>query len=547
MTTTVLFCFKGRHGLGHTRRTLLIAEALARIAPAVRVVLMSQGRPIELLRRTPLPAVNLPVLERLPNDAMEAAYLDLLRALGARLAPSLLVEDTYPDPRHLFLAPFRDVPKALVMSGMTRGAYLERLRQDGLLRHYDRILVAREETALLQSAELTRATRTMLRHSGRVRFHAPVFALPEATGVAAAAARFSPDGLPLVVVSAGAGGDVTTQAFPERLFSSMTEVAARLLEDGVRVRVVLVAGPYYRGSPPAELPNVTYVPFVPQLPALLHAARVAVIRPGSNVLRETLSGPAATVLVPNFSWAEDQRATAELVARSLPQVGLAACDDVATLYQLTRAGLAAPPRPPWPEARRPAPERLAEGLLDLLEPPPPGPDAFLIISAGTTSERRKIAERELPGVPHTHDDPRLLLLDRVPPVHASPATLYERGVRLVLAPQGEAHNPRHGVNYDPGYGFDLPVWRNAYRPAEYGLAGADVHHVRATPGNPGAFGYRLARARRLACLPAIWLDLGDVPDDLLPGHLQAVAAVTGGVRLASVTELLAHHVTAQLM
>ncbi|MFE0156266.1 hypothetical protein ACFWY5_54680 [Nonomuraea sp. NPDC059007] len=545
MTTTVLFCFKGRHGLGHTRRTLLIAEALARLAPDVRVVLMSQGRPVDLLRRSPLPAVNLPVLERLPNDAMEAAYLDLLRALGTRLAPSLLVEDTYPDPRHLFLAPFRDVPKALVMSGMTRGAYLERLRQDGLLRHYDRILVAREEAAVLRSAELTPATRTMLGHSGRVRFHGPVFALPDAADVAAAAARFSPDTLPLVVVSAGAGGDVTTQAYPERLFSSMTEVAARLRAERVPTRVVLVAGPYYRGSTPPELPNVTFVPFVPELPALLHAARVAVIRPGSNVLRETLSGPAATVLVPNFSWAEDQKATAELVAASLPHVGLAACDDVATLYELTRAGLAAAARPPWSEAVRPAQEHIAEGLLELLEPPPPGPDAFVIVSGAGTPDRRAIADEELPGVPHAHDDPRVLLLDRVPPVHASPASLYERGVRLVLTPQGEAHDPRHGVNYDPGYGFDVPVWRNAYRLPEYGLAGADVHHVRASAGNPGAFGYRLARARRHTALPAIWLDLDDVPTAALPGHLRAVAA--GGSRLASVTELLAHHVTAQLM
>lgn len=550
MTTTVLFCFKGRHGLGHTRRMLLIAEATAKLDPALRIVLISQCRSVALLRRSSFPVINLPVLERLPNDAIEAAYLALLRALGSRLSPSLVVEDTYPDPRHIFLEPFRDAAKVLVMSGMTRGAYLERLRQDGLLRQYDRIVIAREQASTVGAADLTPATRTMLCHTSRIRYCGPVFARPSPTEVASAVAEFAPDGVLLVVVSAGAGGDVTTQAYPERLFRSMTEVAARLLDERVRARIVLVAGPYYRGSRPRPLPNVTFVPFASDLPALLHAARVAVIRPGSNVLRETLSGPASTVIVPNFSWAEDQQTIADRITDSVPDVEQAACDDVERLHRLTRAGLDHSPRRPWAEAVEPAPDRVAVEVLAVLQgAPEPAPNLFLLASGLDTPQRRDIAARHLPAMPHAGDDPRLLLLDRVPPPHESPALLYERGVRLMLVPDGASYDPRHGVNYDPGYGFDLPVWRRAYRLIDHGLIATDVHHLRALPDLLGAVAYRLARLRETVALPAIWLDLRAVPTDRLPGYAEAVAAAlaTDGVRLATVTDLLDRHVIAQLM
>jgi hypothetical protein len=550
MTTTVLFCFKGRHGLGHARRMLLIAEETAKLDPALRIVFISQCRSLGMLRRSRFPVINLPVLERLPSDAIEAAYLSFLRALGTLLSPSLVVEDTYPDPRHIFLEPFRDIAKVLVMSGMTRGAYLERLRQDGLLREYDQIVIARDEASVLGAADLTPATRTMLQHSSRIRFCGPVFARPSATEVAAAAAEFAPDGAPLVVVSAGAGGDVTTQAYPERLFRSMTEVARRLMSEQVRARVVLVAGPYYRGSPPASLPNVTFVRFAAELPALLHAARVAVIRPGSNVLRETLSGPASAIMVPNFSWAEDQQATADRITGCEPHVEQAECDNVEQLYLLTRAGLDHPPRRPWAEAVASVPDLIAAQLHAVLRgTPQPLSGLFLLASGLDTPERRGIATRHIPALPRAGDDPRLLLLDRVPPPHQSPAVFYERGVRLVLVPDGASHDPRYGVNYDPGYGFDLPVWCRTYRLSDHGLVGVGVHHLRAAPDQPGAVAYRLGRLREAAGLPAIWLDLRALPTDRLPGYTEAVAAAlaAAGVRLASVTEFLDRHVTNQLM
>ena len=547
MTTTVLFCFKGRHGLGHARRTMLVAEAMARLAPRLRIVLIGQCRSVALLRRSSLPVVNLPVLERLPNDQLDATYVELLTALGTRLGPSLVVEDTYPDPRHLFLAPFRDVPKALVMSGMTRGGYLERLRQEGLLGEYERILVARDEAPAVDAPDLTPATRTMLRHSTRFRYCGPVFVRPSPAEAAAAGTAYAPDGAPLVVVSAGAGGDVTNQAYPQRLFRSMREVAGRLHADGTAARMVLVAGPYFRGGAPDPLPNLTFVPFAADLPALLHAARVAVIRPGSNVLRETLSGPASVVIVPNFSWAEDQQALAGLVTGSVPQVDRAACDDVDRLLELTRAGLGSRPRDPWTEAVAPAEERVARELLDVLAPAPPAPNLFLVAGGLDTPQRRDAVARHLPHLVHAGDDPGTRLLDRAPAPHETPAALYGGGVRLLLVPHGVAYDPRHGVNYDPGYGFDLPVWTRAHRLADHGLVSAPVHHVRVAAG--GSVAHRLAVLRRTDALPAIWLDLRGVPTDALPAHSATVASTLAadGARLATVTDLLDRRVAAQLM
>ncbi|GAA3216465.1 hypothetical protein ACFO1B_15305 [Dactylosporangium siamense] len=546
MTDTVVFCFKGRHGLGHTRRALLSAEALAAADPSLRVVLVSQCRSIDLLRRTRLPVINLPVLERLPNDAVDAAFLRLLDALGTRLAPALVVEDTYPDPRHLFLAPFRDAAKALLMSGMTSGTYLERIRQDGLLRHYDRILIARDEASVAGIGDLTPPMRTVLGHSARIRYTGPVYAAPSTDEVAAAAARFG--GGPLVVVNAGAGGDVTTQAFPERLFRSMTEVAARLLDERTDAHVVLVAGPYYAGSRPAALPNVSFVPFAPDLPALLHAARVAVIRPGSNVLRETLSGPASTVIVPNFSWAENQQDTADRLVASVPYVAQATCDDVDALHRLTREGLRHPPRPPWEEARSPAADLVAAQLLEVLrDPVPPVADLFLLAGGLGTAERREVLARHLPGAADADADTRLLLLDRVPAVHLTPALLHERGVRLVAVPDGASHDPRHGVNYDDGYGFDLPVWQRAHRLADHGLASVRVHHHRAVADRPEAVRYRLDRLRHDTALPAVWLDLRAVPTGALPAYAAGVGTALSGLTFATVTDLLDRQVSAQLL
>jgi hypothetical protein len=268
------------------------------------------------------------------------------------------------------------------------------------------------------------------------------------------------------------------------------------------------------------------------------------------VLRETLSGPASTIIVPNFSWAEDQEAIADRVIGAVPQVAKAGYEDVDRLYRLTRAGLDQPPRQPWSEATEAATQRVAAELLAVLRSPARrAPNVFLLASGLDTPRRREIVGRHLPTVPHAGDDRRLCLLDCVPPTHESPAVLYARGVRLLLSPHGVSYDPRHGVNYDAGYGFDLPVWRQAHRPVEHGLVTAEVRHIHALPDQPGAVGYQLARLREIEALPALWLDMRALATDRLSGYCATVAAAlsTDGARTASVTDLLDRQVAAQLM
>jgi hypothetical protein len=141
VTHSVAFFFKARHGFGHVRRTLLIADAQHALEPAAEVFLIGQVRSLLPLQQTGYRVINFPHLHRLPNDTMEAALRKLLNHIIAEIAPSLIVEDTFPDANQLFLPAVREVPKVLVLRKLS-GVFFERMRQRGELQHYNRILVA---------------------------------------------------------------------------------------------------------------------------------------------------------------------------------------------------------------------------------------------------------------------------------------------------------------------------------------------------------------------------------------------------------------------
>lgn len=533
VTPTVAFFFKARHGFGHARRTLLIADALYALEPAAEVFLIGQVRSLLPLQQTGYRVINFPHLHRLPNDTMEAALRKLLNHVIAEITPSLIVEDTFPDANHLFLPAVREVPKVLVLRKLS-GVFFERMRQRGELQHYDRILVA-EDRAGFAAGGHSPDSLLLAEYSSRFRFFGPVFNLPGAADIADATRRY---GTELVVVAAGAGGDSGDQAYPERLFMSMSAVARRFLDRDTAVRFVFVTGPYYSGAAPPELGNVTAVRYESSLAAFLHAAKVAVIRPGFNSLHEAVSGPARVILVPGHNTAEDQWGDSRRLAA---QDGIDVSDvaDVDRLDALVLAALRAGARLS-PASLVPHQRILAEALLeeirlhaDQASTPPPG-RVFLLAGGLGTPERHAVAAGAFPvmarvgvevsgydraeGIKPAQDrSARALVLDIAPGVETTPASLHTAGIRVLFLPERD--------DYDDQAGPQLRDWLLAHPLAGQGLLAIRLHHFTADDTRPGEFRYRMGRLREQMPVPGMYLDLsGIVSLSRLRAYLQDVAA-----------------------
>lgn len=551
---TIVFFFKARHGFGHARRTVLIADELRALDPSVEIVLVGQMRSLLPFQATAYPVVNFPYLHRLPNDAMEMAFRDFLNAVIARFEPTLIVEDTFPDPNHLFLPALREVPKVLVMRRLS-GVFFERMRQQLDLRHYDRILVAQDRAGFAASGH-TPDSLLLAELSARFGFFGPVFHLPSTDEIASVRERYG--NTPLVVVAAGAGGDTANQGHTERFFWNMAQVSARFLGRVSPARFVFVTGPYYGGCPPPELANVTTVRYEASLAALLHIAKVAVIRPGFNSMHEVISGPANVIFVPGYNDAEDQWGDAGRLATQ-EGVDVSGCEDVDVLDALIQGALDAPPRVP-PAAVKPAQRAMAAAILEEL-----GKVAgsgvrrrprllFLLVGGVDTSQRRNAVSTALPNLPQvgvevarfSGADRRqpagsALLLDVAPDVDMTPRTLYERGVRVLFLPAGD--------DYDDQAGPQLLDWLRCYQLRGQGLLPIRLHHLKALVNRPTALRYRVNRLLDEVSMPAIYLDLSRIVElDRLGSYMEEVAVWlrASGVALCPFHEFIGQQATMQL-
>lgn len=297
----VVYLVKNGIGFGHIRRALILAEAL-QSEGKYRPIVVSQANSLDLYRTASVRVVNFPLLHRVPSAITEDCYLEILDKLLAALDPAIVVEDTYPDARYGAIPSLRHVPRILVMRRLD-GFSFDQLRERGAFARYREILIAQSAADFAHeghSADSIAAVESSNRasHIGNIHY------TPAATTIQAARRRYAREDQPLVVVNGGAGGDQLHDGYGDRLFTSAAAVANRLSAEGSPAKFVFVTGPYYAGRHLRDTANVTMIRFDPDLPALLAAADVAVIKPGNNALSEALAGHANLVLVPDASFME---------------------------------------------------------------------------------------------------------------------------------------------------------------------------------------------------------------------------------------------------
>jgi predicted glycosyltransferase len=335
----VVFLVKNGIGFGHLRRALTLAEALLD-AGQVRPVIISQASSLAIFQGTRVPVINFPLLHRVPSAVTEDWYTEVLDALLDQLDPAVVIEDTYPDQRYASLASLMDRPRLLVLRRLDHVSF-DTIRATGAFTRFDEILITQDQEGFGHEGH-SDDTLTAVVASGRFQLVGPVYRSPSADEVERLRADYAPDGCLLVVVNGGAGGDQMPDGYGDRLFHACDTIAAKLADEGAKVQFAFVTGPYYAGRPLQTRANVTVRRFEPHLHALLAAAHVAVIKPGTNALSEALSGRAHLVLVPDVSFMEGLTEHSE---RTVAEYGgQVAAADAVVLEPLIRAALSQPPR-----------------------------------------------------------------------------------------------------------------------------------------------------------------------------------------------------------
>lgn len=328
----VLFHVQHLLGIGHFRRALTIARALA--DGGLEVVLASGGEPVPDLPTGPVELVQLP-----PAVAADAAFSGLLDAdrqpvdeswrdrrreallaLFERVQPQALLVELFPFGRRAFrfeLLPLlaaararRRRPAVLcsLRDILVGGRKPERAAEAVALarRYFDRVLVhgdprlIRLEETLPSAAELL----DRLHYTGYV--------------VAGAADRPRGDGAGLgeVLVSAGGGAvglPLLQAALEARPLSALGSRTWRLITGPA-------VGPRMAGALADAAPDGVIVErFRPDFAAMLARCRVSVSQAGYNTVMEILSVGARAVVVP---FAEGRESEQTLRARRLAERGL---------------------------------------------------------------------------------------------------------------------------------------------------------------------------------------------------------------------------------
>jgi predicted glycosyltransferase len=335
----VTFLVKNGIGFGHIRRALVIADAVRR-GGAMNPMLVSQAGSLALYETATVPVVNFPLLHRVSSAVVEDCYTEILDKLLGELNPSVIVEDTYPDQRYLKLISIRDRPRLLVLRRLDSLSF-DRLRVRGDFSYYDQIFVAQDEEEFAEEGH-SPDSHACVRDSGTFTLIGNVFYSPTEAEIAAVSAEYNPRERPLVVVNCGAGGDQAPDGYGDRVLGACRDVAARFLRERHSALFIFITGPYYAGRHIRPAPNVIVRRFEPKLASLLASARVAVIKPGNNVLSEALLGGAHLILIPDVSFQEGLDQHSLRVTNRYG--GVVARANVAELYTLIHEGLSRPPR-----------------------------------------------------------------------------------------------------------------------------------------------------------------------------------------------------------
>jgi predicted glycosyltransferase len=327
----VLIYSHDTYGLGHLRRSILIARGLAeaRDAPSILIATGSpHAQAFDLPSRCDtlkLPAVTKskaghyrPRRLKIPLDDLVQVRADLLRTAARSFAPDLILVDHSPvgmqgelwplfdDLRQWSVRPavvlgLRDITddaEAVVREWHATGAW------EAIERVYDRILVYGDPVlrTTAQDLRLTERFPNKLRLVGYL-------------GRRIAAATGTEDGLPSILVTAGGGGD------GHRLLSGYVAFLERLPAP-TSFRSILVTGPFLSRTRQQEIlvrcraldHPVEVMSFSDRFEDLLASAAGVVSMAGYNTVVEILSAGVPALLVPRRRPRREQWIRAERLA-----------------------------------------------------------------------------------------------------------------------------------------------------------------------------------------------------------------------------------------
>jgi hypothetical protein len=526
----ILFFAENGQGLGHLRRASLVADAILDLEPAAEVFFLIEGTSTNGLLTRPHPVIQIPPLSRMGSDLQEWGYRTLVDELVAGIDPDVIVEDTYPDDRHLSIESALDVPRVLLLRRVAPLA-LAGFRSSGYLGAYARVVLLDDRERFLADDQVGEV-ELLARYSSRLAFVGPVFRQPSGRDLELIRQRYGTGEGRLIVVNAGAGGE-WRGSIPERLYAAAAEIAAHALQAGSPDRFIVVLGPKFEGTPPLPSPNLDVVREEPLLPALVQIADVVIVRPGYNVVHEALGGSGRIIVVPDVSYLEQQRRWAWELFRAH---GVTVCADPGP-HALGAALFADSP----PIARKPLSSGAtgaAQHVLDVARPRPSGPsvspDVWVVLGGRPAAELRRAARMLRDGAVHAH----VVIDDDDSCGDAEIATLRAHVTR---SPDGREHAcseivfasevdggtpaPRRLVDFGirvlcctdrPRYGFLLQDFRH-HQPAAMGLLLLELSCFEVRPRAAARLPQRLRRLGEVGAPPFLYFDCAKLTSEAALG------------------------------
>jgi predicted glycosyltransferase len=320
-------------GLGHQRRTTLLAEEFLRGCPGGSVLTLSDSPLGKFFSSSAghdyckLPSVR----KAGPGDwrpvFLSSSFPDvldvrraILRSAAGSFRPDVLLVDHMPHGAMGELVPTLEALRedgTVVVLGLrdildAPGVVRERWRLEGafdaLDRYYDRVLVygSPDVFDIASEYEWPDSARSKIRYCGYVCAPSPDLS----AAVRARYLRTSPDGR-LIVAMAGGGAD----AYP--LFDALLTAMPSMQADGP-CHLVLITGPFLPGRRVRELTSrarslpVDVLTTVPDPMSYAASADLVVAMAGYNTTAELLAVATPSVLVPRFGPSAEQQMRARL-------------------------------------------------------------------------------------------------------------------------------------------------------------------------------------------------------------------------------------------
>tara|TARA_Y100000031_G_C8224219_1_gene387504 strand:- start:160 stop:1305 length:1146 start_codon:yes stop_codon:yes gene_type:complete len=314
----ILFYTANGVGLGHLRRSSLIAESVKEMDDKIDISFLTMSQEVSFLDELGIPYIK---LKHLTDDLVrnrlgfekakkfnEKKFLNLVRKYN----PKIIVLDVYlfgfSFPEIILSSYFKNITKVLILRKKDKEKFVEVLENKGeILNNFQRIILPHSKSEL--EGTLSRLLLNNISKDPRFLISGPVFKKPNLAKIDFCRKKYKISTKDfLITVGLGGGGELKAGKCesPLEIIKDFLDIYPQLSKAISNLKVIISTGPYFSDFKKKFSSRIEFVKFEKNFTELIKLSDLVISTAGYNICNEIIQAKLPAILIPLYRGDREQ-------------------------------------------------------------------------------------------------------------------------------------------------------------------------------------------------------------------------------------------------